>query len=147
MIRAKNKSIIATDNLTKIYGKKCIVERLNISIPAGSICGFLGSNGAGKTSIIKMLLGLIEPSLGSARVLGKDIVQDSIAIRQRVGFLGQSPNFYNHLTARETLKFVTSFFDRGSNSAVEAQIEKYLEIVGLSNKADRSVGSFSGGER
>ena len=148
MNKARDESaVIATHNLTKTYGKKCIVDRLNIAVPAGSICGFLGSNGAGKTSTIKMLLGLIKPSDGSARVLGKDIVKDSIAIRQKVGFLGQSPNFYNHLTARETLKFVTSFFYQGSNSAVEAQVEKYLEMVGLSNKADRSVGGFSGGER
>lgn len=146
-IEAKNENIIATDNLTKFYGKKCVVDRLNIAVPSGSICGFLGSNGAGKTSTIKMLLGLIEPSGGSARVMGKDIVRDSIAIRQKVGFLGQSPNFYSHLTARETLKFVTSFFYRGSHSAIEAQVEKYLEIVGLSGKADRPVGGFSGGER
>ena len=146
-IEAKNENIIATDNLTKFYGKKCVVDRLNIAVPSGSICGFLGSNGAGKTSTIKMLLGLIEPSGGSARVMGKDIVRDSIAIRQKVGFLGQSPNFYSHLTARETLKFVTSFFYQGSHSAIEAQVEKYLEIVGLSGKADRPVGGFSGGER
>ena len=148
MTKAKNENtVIATDNLTKSYGKKCVVDRLNIAVPSGSICGFLGSNGAGKTSTIRMLLGLIKPSGGSARVLGQDIVKDSIAIRQKVGFLGQSPNFYSHLTARETLKFVTSFFYRGSHSAIEAQVEKYLELVGLSGKADRSVGGFSGGER
>lgn len=139
--------IISTHNLTKKYGRKCVVDRLNIAIPRGSICGFLGSNGAGKTTTIKMLLGLIKPSQGRGKVFGRDIVKDSILIRQRVGFLSQSPNFYGYLTARETLRFVTSFFYKGSNSALEAHIEEYLDLVGLSNKADRSVGGFSGGER
>jgi ABC-2 type transport system ATP-binding protein len=139
--------IISTRNLTKKYGKKRVVNQLNMEIPRGSICGFLGSNGAGKTTTLKMLLGLVKPSQGSGTIFGKNIVKDSIAIRQRVGFLSQSPNFYNYLTARETLRFVTSFFFKGSNSALEAHIEEYLELVGLSRKADRSVGGFSGGER
>lgn len=139
--------IVITHDLSKTYGKKRVVDRLNFTIPRGSICGFLGANGAGKTTTIKMLLGLVKPSQGGGKIFGKDLVKDSIAIRQKVGFLSQSPNFYNYLTARETLRFVMSFFCQGSNFAMEAQIEKYLEFVGLSNKADRPVGGFSGGER
>lgn len=139
--------IISTQNLTKNYGKKRVVNQLNLIIPRGSICGFLGSNGAGKTTTLKMLLGLVKPSQGSGTIFGKNIVKESIEIRQRVGFLSQSPNFYNYLTARETLRFVTSFFFKDSNSTLEAHIEEYLELVGLSCKANRPVGGFSGGER
>lgn len=71
----------------------------------------------------------------------------SVAIRERVGFLAQSPHFYGHLTARETLRLVASFFFRGSQTAIAARIEELIELVGLAGKADRPVKGFSGGER
>jgi ABC-2 type transport system ATP-binding protein len=138
--------IISTQDLTKDYGQKRVVNKLNLAIPRGSICGFLGSNGAGKSTTIKLLLGLLKPSEGSGTVFGRSIVQDSIAIRERVGFLAQAPHFYRHLTARETLRFVASFFFKGSKTAIEARIEEMIELVGLSGKADRPVRGFSGGE-
>ena len=139
--------IISTENLTKAYGKRQIVHKLNISVPRGSICGFLGANGAGKSTTIKLLLGLVQPTSGVGTVFGKNIVNDSVAIRDRVGFLGQSPNFYGYLTARETLQFVASFFFTGSKTAIAARIEELIDLVGLSGKADRAVKGFSGGEK
>jgi ABC-2 type transport system ATP-binding protein len=139
--------IISTKDLTKTYGRKQVVDKLNLAVPRGSICGFLGSNGAGKSTTIKLLLGLVKPSSGVGTVFGKSIVRDSIAIRERVGFLAQSPHFYGHLTARETLRFVASFFFKGSKSAIAARIEELIDLVGLSGKADRPVRGFSGGER
>jgi ABC-2 type transport system ATP-binding protein len=139
--------IIATKELTKTYGQKRVVDNLDLAVPRGSICGFLGSNGAGKTTTIKLLLGLIKPSGGCGTVFGKSILRDSVAIREQVGFLTQSPQFYGHLTARETLRFVAAFFFKGSKTAIEARIEELIELVGLSGKADRSVRGFSGGER
>ena len=139
--------IIATHKLTKTYGQKRVVNQLDLAVPRGSICGFLGSNGAGKTTTIKLLLGLVKPSGGDGTVFGKSIVRDRLAIRERVGFLAQSPNFYGHLTARETLRFVASFFFKGSKRAIAARIEELIELVGLDGKADRPVRGFSGGER
>jgi ABC-2 type transport system ATP-binding protein len=139
--------IISTQDLTKAYGKKSVVNQLNLAIPKGSICGFLGSNGAGKSTTIKLLLGLIKPSSGSGTIFGKSIVQDGVAIRERVGFLAQSPSFYGYLTARETLQFVASFFFTGPKTAIAARIEELIELVGLSGKADRPVKGFSGGEK
>ncbi|MBE9189067.1 ABC transporter ATP-binding protein [Gloeocapsopsis crepidinum LEGE 06123] len=144
---AQSDFIITTQNLTKTYGRKPVVDRLNLAVPRGSICGFLGSNGAGKSTTIKLLLGLVKPSSGVGTVFGKDIVRDSIAIRERVGFLAQAPYFYGYLTARETLQFVASFFFKGSRAAIAARIEELIELVGLSGKADRPVRGFSGGER
>lgn len=139
--------VISTQDLTKIYGRKPVVDQLNLAVPHGSICGFLGPNGAGKTTTIKLLLGLVKPSSGSGSIFGKNIVKDSIKIRERIGFLTQSPNFYGHLTARETLRFIASFFFEGSKAAIENRIEELIELVGLSGKADRPVRGFSGGER
>jgi ABC-2 type transport system ATP-binding protein len=139
--------IIATNNLTKIYGQKPVVDNLNLAVPQGSICGFLGSNGAGKTTTIKLLLGLVKPSAGIGTVFDKSIVKDSVAIRERIGFLAQSPQFYGHLTARETLRFVASFFFKNSKTAIEARIKELIDLVGLSGNADRPVRGFSGGER
>lgn len=139
--------IITTKDLTKTYGRKSVVDKLNLAVPRGSICGFLGANGAGKSTTIKLLLGLVQPSGGDGTVFGKSITKDSVAIRERVGFLAQSPHFYGHLTARETLRFVASFFLKGSKTAIAARIEELIELVGLSGKADRPVRGFSGGER
>jgi ABC-2 type transport system ATP-binding protein len=139
--------IISTENLTKTYGKRQIVSNLNLAVPGGSICGFLGANGAGKSTTIKLLLGLVKPTSGVGRVFGQNIVTDSVAIRERVGFLAQSPSFYGYLTARETLQFVASFFFTGSKTAIAARIEELIELVGLSGKADRPVKGFSGGEK
>ncbi len=139
--------IISTHDLTKTYGNKQVVSKLNLAVPRGSICGFLGSNGAGKSTTIKLLLGLAQPSSGIGMVFGKNIAKDSVAIRERVGFLAQSPSFYGYLTARETLQFVASFFVSGSKIFVNKRIEELIELVGLSDKADRPVRGFSGGER
>jgi ABC-2 type transport system ATP-binding protein len=139
--------IISTDNLTKIYRGQPVVENLNLSIPYGSICGFLGPNGAGKSTTIKLLLGLVKPTAGDGSIFGKSIVKDSVAIRERVGFLPQEPRFYGYLTARETLRFVAAFFDLGAKANIERRIEEMLDLVGLTGKADRPVSGFSGGER
>jgi ABC-2 type transport system ATP-binding protein len=139
--------IISTKNLTKSYGKRQIVSNLNLAVPRGSICGFLGANGAGKSTTIKLLLGLVQPTSGVGTVFGKNIVNDSVAIRERVGFLAQSPSFYGYLTARETLQFVASFFFTGSKTAIAARIEELIDLVGLNGKADRPVKGFSGGEK
>ena len=139
--------IISTENLTKTYGKRQVVSNLNLAVPRGSICGFLGANGAGKSTTIKLLLGLLQPTSGVGTVFGKNIAKDSVAIRERVGFLAQSPSFYGYLTARETLQFVAAFFFTGSKTAIAARIEELIELVGLSGKADRPVKGFSGGEK
>ena len=139
--------IISTTNLTKKYRKKSVVENLNLAVPRGSVCGFLGPNGAGKSTTIKLLLGLTKPTSGEGTILGDSIIKDSVRIRERVGFLAQEPRFYEYLTARETLRFIASFFFKGSNSKIESRIDEVIYTVGLDKKADRPVKGFSGGER
>ena len=139
--------VIQTRGLTKTYKDVNALQSLDLQVQRNSICGFLGPNGAGKSTTIKLLLGLIRPTSGSADVFGLDSVRESIAIRQRVGYLAQDPRYYDHNTARETLRFVARFFFSGPDRLVEERIAETLELVGLSEKADRPIKGFSGGER
>ncbi|NLS77424.1 MAG: ABC transporter ATP-binding protein [Chloroflexi bacterium] len=139
--------VIETHGLTKSYKGVEALKGLNLMVPRHSIFGFLGPNGAGKTTTMKLLLGLIRPTSGGGKVFGRDIVRDSIAIRSRIGYLPQQPRFVDGMTARETLRFTASFFFSGPEAGVEERIDETLALVGLSDKADRSVKGFSGGER
>jgi ABC-2 type transport system ATP-binding protein len=116
-------------------------------VPKNSIFGFLGPNGAGKTTAIKLLLGLIRPTAGSARVFGLDILQDSVAIRSRIGYLPQDPRFYEYMTAREVLDYTAHFFFKGPQEQIDQRVAETLDLVGLEDKADRPIKGFSGGER
>jgi ABC-2 type transport system ATP-binding protein len=111
------------------------------------VFGFLGPNGAGKTTTMKMLLGLIRPTAGSGTVFGLDIVADSPDIRARIGYLPQDPRFYEHMTARQTLRFAAGFFFSGPSGAIEDRVDAMLHLVGIADKADRPIKGFSGGER
>ncbi len=144
---AQSETVIQTHALSKAYDGVNALDSLDLRVNKNSIFGFLGPNGAGKTTTIKLLLGLALPSAGSATIFGYDIGRDSTEIRRRVGYLAQDPRYYEHFTARETLRFVASFFYKGPKPAVEARIKETLELVGLTDKADRSIKGFSGGER
>ena len=142
-----NPVVISTNGLSKAYNGFRAVKCLDLDVHKNTIVGFLGPNGAGKTTTIKLLLGLIRPTSGGGSVFGLDIVRDSIEIRKRVGYLAQDPSFYEYMTARETLRFVVSFFFSGPQSVIEARIAETLDIVGLTYIADRPIRGFSAGER
>ncbi len=142
-----NNLVIETHNLSKAYKGVQALKNLNLTVKQHSIFGFLGPNGAGKTTTIKLLLGQVRPTGGSAQIFGLDIQRQSIAIRKRIGYLAQDPRYYDNMTARETLRFTTRFFYSGVPPEIEERIEETLELVGLEDKADRSIKGFSGGER
>jgi ABC-2 type transport system ATP-binding protein len=139
--------VIDTKDLSKTYNGVAALDSLNLQVPKNSIFGFLGPNGAGKTTAIKLLLGLTRPTSGGGAIFEQDIVQDSVEIRKRIGYLAQDPRFYEHMTARETVRFKARFYYRGPANEIEARITETLELVGLADKADRSIKGFSGGER
>ena len=139
--------VISTRGLSKSYRGVDALTGLDLEVPRHSIVGFLGPNGAGKSTAIKLLLGLARPTGGSGTIFGLDIVGESLAIRRRVGYLAQDPRFYDHLTARETLRFVARFFYDGPGAAIERRVAETLDLVGLADKADRPIRGFSGGER
>lgn len=140
-------TVIETGVLSKAYGSVQALTGLNLKVPRHSIFGLLGPNGSGKSTAMKLLLGLVRPTSGWGRVFGLDIERDSVEVRRRVGYLAQEPRFYEHLTARETLRFVLRFFDHIAHSERERRVASALELVGLEAKADRPVRGFSGGER
>jgi len=142
-----NSCVIQTTGLTKTYKGIQALKALDLKVARNSICGFLGPNGAGKTTTIKLLLGLTRPTAGSGRVFGLDIEKENDEIRRRIGYLAQDPRFYEYMTARETLRFVARFFYEGPKAAIEQRVAEVLEMVGLTDKADRPVKGFSGGER
>lgn len=145
--QSEENSVVETMDLSKSYGSIRAVRTLNLRVRRNSIFAFLGPNGAGKSTTIKMLLGLTRPTNGSAKVFGLDTVKDSVGIRRRVGYLAQDPRFYSKMTARKTLDFVARFFYSGPSSAIDNRIGETLELVGLTDLADRPIGSLSGGER
>lgn len=139
--------VIETLGLEKTYKGVQALQPLDLQVREHSICGFLGPNGAGKTTTIKLLLGLARPTGGSGQVFSLDIEKHNDEIRRRVGYLAQDPRFYEYMSARETLRFTTRFFYTGPKAEIERRIAETLDLVGLSNKADRPIKGFSGGER
>jgi ABC-2 type transport system ATP-binding protein len=114
-----NEPAIATEGLTKTYGSLAAVSGLNLNVPRGSIYGFLGRNGAGKTSTIKMLLGLTHLTSGSAQVLGMDVRKGHLAILQRTAFVSEKKALYPALTPAELVRFSRGFYPTWSDRAVE----------------------------
>ena len=139
--------VINAQGLSKSYSGVEVLKPLYLKVPEKSIFGFLGPNGAGKTTTIKLLLGLIRPTTGGGTIFGKDIVKDSVDIRTNVGYLPQDARFYEHMTARETLRYTVRFFFKGPSAEIEKRIDEMLDLVGLPDKADRPIKGFSGGER
>ena len=142
-----NELVISTSKLTKAYDAGPVLRSLDLKVPKHSIFGFLGPNGAGKTTTIKLILGLIRPTSGACSVFGMDAIGSSVPIRRRIGYLAQEPRYYEYMSARETLRFTAGFFYDGQKEAVESRVEETLELVGLDDKADRPIKSYSGGER
>jgi ABC-2 type transport system ATP-binding protein len=140
-------NVIQTRGLTKTFGDITALHNLDLNVPENSIFGFLGPNGAGKTTAIKLLLGLLHPTSGGGQIFNQDIVKDSLDIRTRIGYLPQEPRYYEHMTAREVLRFTLHFFYQGPEKGIDSRIEEVLELVDLQGKADRPIKGFSGGER
>lgn len=104
---------ISIRGLTKRYGSKTVVDKLDLDVPAGSIYAFLGDNGAGKTSTIKVLVGMHPPDGGSATILGEDCWSKAVALRHRVGYVPERPRFYEWMTVSEIGWFTSTFHRNG----------------------------------
>src|SRR5512146_464072 len=126
--------VIETRGLSKTYKNIQALKSLDLKVHQHSIFGFLGPNGAGKTTTIKLLLGLSRPTSGNGSIFGCNIVTQSTEIRQRVGYLSQDPRYYEHMTARQTLRFTAGFFFKGPRQKIEERIDETLELVGLEDK-------------
>ena len=137
---------IQTRALTKRYGEKVAVDRLDLEIPAGEIFGLLGPNGAGKTTTILMLMGLSEPSDGTARVVGLDPARHPLEVKRQVGYLPDNVGFYAGMSGRENLRY-TARLNGMTDAEAEARIDLLLEQVGLTDAGDGRVETYSRGMR
>lgn len=136
--------IIELNGLTKFYGSVKAVDDLHLTIEKGEIFGLLGPNGAGKTTTILMMLGLAEPSSGSAFVCGLNATTNPIAVKRKVGYMPDSVGFYDNMTALENLLYI------GRLSGIpEEQIQKRaretMEMVGLGSEMDKKAAAYSRG--
>lgn len=136
--------IIETTHLSKRYREIVAVSDLNLQVERGEVFGFLGPNGAGKTTTILMLLGLTEPSGGNASVCGFNPTRNPLQVKRRVGYLPESPGFYEDLSARENLTYIARL-NRIADGVIPARIAEVLEQVGLSSDVNRPVRQFSRG--
>ena len=136
-------TVVRADGLTKRFGDFTAVDRVSFDVPAGEVVGFLGPNGSGKTTTIRMLLGLLLPTAGSAEVLGFDIRRDAERIRERVGYVSQKFALYYDLTVIENLQFYAGVY----GTADPGRIREVLQLVGLEPFRRSMVGSLSTGRR
>lgn len=143
-MEGKEQIIIQTTDLTKQYGEKTAVNHLNLSINKGEIFGLLGPNGAGKTTTILMLLGLTEPTSGTAEIAGMDCTRNSIGVKSIVGYLPDNVGFYSDMTGRENLRF-TGRLNGVDKDVIESRIDTLLERVGMTEAADQKTGTYSRG--
>jgi ABC-2 type transport system ATP-binding protein len=135
---------IHTRSLTKQYGDFTAVDSLDLTVNQGEVFGLLGPNGAGKTTTILMLLGLSEPSGGTARVLGMDPTRSPLEIKRRVGYLPDAVGFYGGMTGRENLRY-TCRLNGVARDEIEDRIDNMLHRVGLADAGDQAVGEYSRG--
>lgn len=136
--------MIRVNDLTKNYGARLAVDSLSFEAQKGEILGFLGPNGAGKTTTMRILTGYMPPSSGSATIAGYDIVNESLEVRKRVGYLPETVPLYTDMTAHNYLKFMADL--RKLPNADDTVLET-LDMVGLLDRANGYIGNLSKGMR
>jgi lipopolysaccharide export system ATP-binding protein len=146
-------SVLEVRELTKVYGKKAVVSKINLSVKTGEIVGLLGPNGAGKTTTFYMIVGLIKPESGDILLNGKDLSSMAMFMRARngIGYLPQEPSIFRKLTVRQNLEAVLEIaeFDGAPRGKAEIKYEvnRLLREFNLTEFADRDGYRLSGGER
>jgi ABC-2 type transport system ATP-binding protein len=135
-------TIVDIKGLTKRFGDKTVVDNVDLAVKRGEIVGFLGPNGSGKTTTIRMICGLLRPDAGSGTCLGYDIRTESEKIKLEVGYMTQRFSFYEDLTIRENLDFVARLYDLKPR---RQYVDATLNRLGLTNRAHQLAGTLSGG--
>jgi len=141
---AEKEEMIITSDLTRAYGSKIAVNHLNLRVHKGEVFGLLGPNGAGKTTTILMLLGLTEPTSGSASIAGIDCTRHAMDVKRLTGYLPDNVGFYPDMTGRENLRF-TGRLNGLDDGKIEERINRLLEKVGMTKAADQKTRTYSRG--
>ena len=137
-----NDLAIDVQGMTKRFGDLTAVDHIDLKVRKGEICGFLGPNGSGKTTFIRMLCGLLRPDAGAGTCLGKDVIRDSEAIKREVGYMTQRFSFWEDLNLAENLDFVARMYSvKNRREAVNASLQR----LGLAERQKQLAGQLSGG--
>ncbi len=131
-------------DVTKRYSEILAVDNLSLTVESGEIFGILGPNGSGKSTAMKMLLGLVQPDAGSVRVLGLDVKQDAVVVKQQVGYAPESSHLYEFLTGIEFLDFIGDIYGMHPEEK-KTRINEYLEALQLEGREGDMISSYSEG--
>src|SRR5207244_3433062 len=134
--------IIEVRGMTKRFGELTAVDHVDLTVAAGEIYGFLGPNGSGKTTFLRMLCGLLRADDGSGRVLGHDVLAESEAIKREVGYMTQRFSFWEDLSIEENLDFVARMYELKNR---RRSVRESIEQLGLAERKDQLAGQLSGG--
>ena len=129
-------------NAIEVFGQKTVVDRVSMTVAEGEIVGFLGPNGSGKTTTIRIICGLLTPDEGEGKVLGYDLRTESLKIKREVGYMTQKFSFYEDLTIAENLEFVARLYEL---KPVDEYVARTLDDLGLTSRKDQLAGTLSGG--
>lgn len=135
------KNTIKVENLTKKFGDFIAVDKISFEVGRGEVFGFLGANGAGKTTAIRMLCGLLKPTVGFASVAGFDVLKYPEKVKQHIGYMSQKFSLYEDLTIRENIQFYASVYGL-SRKEIKVKTVDLLERLGLQNEGDTLVASL-----
>ncbi|MHA2690353.1 ABC transporter ATP-binding protein [Vibrio harveyi] len=137
---------IQAENVVKKFGDFTAINNITLNVPKGSIYGFLGPNGCGKSTTIRVLTGLLSPSEGNVDVLGLEIPRQSELLRLKIGYMTQKFSLYDDLSVQENLEFIGQIFGMDTK-ALKARIEEQLTTYGLDQLRKQRVGGMSGGQK
>jgi len=138
------RDVVQTSALTKAFGSLVAVDHLDLDVKTGEVFGFLGPNGSGKTTTVRILCGLMAPTSGSAVVVGHDVVRESEEVRQRIGYMPQTYGLYDDLTVMENLEFFGSVY-RVPSKERRKRADEILELVRLEDFRRHYAGQLAGG--
>jgi len=137
-------SAISIKDLNMSYGSKQVLNGINLEIPKGQIIGYIGPNGAGKSTTVKILLGIINNYSGTVKVMGEDISSGSIEYKKKIGYIPETAEIYDNLTAREYLTFLGELYGMDYED-VDAKAKSLLGLFGIGEVYDSRIASFSKG--
>lgn len=142
MREESNQLVIDVRGLSKSFGSKKVVDHVSLEVRKGEIFGFLGPNGSGKTTSIRLMCGLLTPDSGSGTCLGYDILKESDQIKRRIGYMTQRFSFWDDLSIRENLEFVARLYEMKNRKEA---VDIALENLGLQTRSKQLAGTLSGG--
>ncbi len=137
---------IHAENVVKQFGHFTAIENINLKVERGSIYGFLGPNGCGKSTTIRVLTGLLQPTAGQIKVLGLSIPKQSELLRLKIGYMTQKFSLYDDLTVQENLQFIGQIFGM-NRSTLQQRTQAQLKTYGLDERRKQRVSGMSGGQK